>query len=105
MTKKNVTVSNIPMVGIGATISFHSDRVATTLIQVTHKGKRLVLQRDKATRTDHNGMSESQNYNYERDENGQIYTATYREDGSYRLTGGTERVSLGVRREWYDFSF
>lgn len=103
--KRNVTVSNIPVVGIGATISFHSDRVATTLIQVTHKGKRLILQRDKATRIDHNGMSEIQEYNYEKDTNGEIYTATLRKDGAYRLVGGTERVSLGVRREYYDFSF
>ena len=103
--KKNVTVSNLPMVGTGATISFYSDRVAVTIIQVTHKGKRLVLQRDKATRTDHNGMSELQEYNYETDTNGAIYTATLRKDDSYRLVGGTERVSLGVRREYYDFSF
>lgn len=103
--KTNAIASDLPTVGTGATISYHSDRVAATLIQVTHRGKRIVLQRDKATRIDHNGMSELQEYNYERDENGTTFIATLRKDGTYRLVGGTERVSLGNRREYYDFSF
>jgi hypothetical protein len=103
--KRNVTASKAPMVGMGATIGFHSDSVAATLIQITHKGKRIVVQRDKAIRVDHNGMSEIQEYNYERDENGTIYIATLRKDGSYRVAGTKQRVSLDVRREYYDYSF
>lgn len=98
----------IPIVGMGATINFHSDSKAATLIQISHKGKRIVLQEDKATRADQNGISESQTYNYETDPNGAIYIATLRSDGRYRLVGSTKNskaITIGVRREYYDYSF
>jgi hypothetical protein len=103
------TVSTIePVVGMGATINFHSDSKAATLVQVSHKGSKIVLQQDKATRTDQNGVSESQSYSYEADPNGAIYIATLRSDGRYRLVGSGKKgkaISLGVRREYYDYSF
>lgn len=98
----------VPIVGMGATINFHSDSKAATIIQISHKGNRIVLRQDKATRTDHNGISESQTYNYEPDPGGVIYFATLRKDGRYRLVGTSKSgktVTLGVRREYYDYSF
>jgi hypothetical protein len=94
-----------PQIGMSATIQHWSDRSATTIVQITHNGKRIVLQRDKATRTDQNGMSESQEYSYERDEKGELFFATKRKDGTFRLVGRKTIVSLGVRDEYYDFSF
>ena len=107
MIVTNTIVPHKPVVGMGATINFHSDSKAATIIQISHKGKRIVLQQDKATRTDQNGVSESQSYNYETDTDGGIYIATLRKDGRFRLVGSTSgsTISLGVRREYYDYSF
>jgi hypothetical protein len=104
MTKKNVTVSKVER-GMGATICHWSDRTPATVIDMTASGKTITLQADKYTRTDDNGMSEDQSYEYERDPNGTIYRATLRKDGRYRLVGSKEQVSLGSRRKYHDYSF
>lgn len=106
MIPSSSNVMSEPIVGMGVTINFYSDSKAATLIQVTHKGKRIVLQQDKSIRVDNNGISETQTYNYETDTNGTIYIATLRKDGRYRLVGATgSTITLGVRREYYDYSF
>lgn len=108
MNPINIIIQPEPVVGMGATINFHSDSKAATLVQVSHKGSKIVLQQDKVTRTDQNGVSESQSYTYETDPNGAIYIATLRSDGRYRLVGSGKKgkaISLGVRREYYDYSF
>lgn len=108
MQTTNTNVSSIPEVGMGATINFHSDSKAATIIQVTNNGKRIVCRQDKAIRIDQNGMSESQTYNYEADPEGSIYIATLRKDGRYRRVGSTgsgSTITVGVRREYYDYSF
>jgi hypothetical protein len=92
-------------VGMGATICIGSDRYPATVIQITRNGKRIVLQEDFSTRTDNNGVSEMQHYNYEANPNGTINIATLRKDGVYRLTGGKTRVSIGCRSKYYDYSF
>jgi len=94
-----------PYEGMGATINHWSDRTAATIIQITHNGKRLILQTDKTTRLDNNGMSEDQDYSYERDPEGQIYIATLRKDGRYRVSHTKQLVSLGHRSFYYDYSF
>ena len=106
--RKKLTTSDAPpepSIGMGATINHWSDRTAATIIQITHNSKRLVLQADKATRVDNNGMSDSQQYTYEPDPSGQIYIATKRKDGTYRVIGSKQRVTLGIRSYHYDFSF
>ncbi len=98
----------VPTVGMGATINFHSDSKAATIIQISSKGNRIVLRQDKAIRVDQNGISESQSYNYETDPEGSIYFATLRKDGRYRLVGSSVNgkiITLDVRREYYDYSF
>jgi hypothetical protein len=92
-------------VGDGATIQHWSDSTAATVVQVSASGKRIVLQEDKATRLDKNGMSESQEYSYEPDTNGTLHFATLRQDGRYRITGSKRLVSLGIRRKYHDYSF
>lgn len=103
--KRKSSTSKEPSIGMGATIQHWSDRSACTVVQITHGGKRIVLQRDIATRTDNNGMSESQTYTYQVNPNGDLFYATKRKDGSFRLTKSKTLVYLGVRDEHYDFSF
>jgi hypothetical protein len=58
-----------PEVGMGATEIMYSDRHAFTVVEVLGP-KRIVVQRDRATRTDGLGMSDAQSYNFEADPNG-----------------------------------
>lgn len=101
----------IPEVGMGATILYHSDREPATVIEIQRKTnpRWIVIQEDKATRTDQNGYSESQNYSYEPNPEGQKHTASLRANGTWVLTGGTMRtgtiVRLGERDKYYDYSF
>lgn len=104
MRKKLIT-SDMPTIGMGATIRIGSDSYPATIIQVTRNGRRIVLQEDNATRTDNNGLSELQEYTYETNSNGTTHIATLRKDGRYRLTGGQIPVSLGNRRKYLDPSF
>lgn len=94
-----------PQIGMGITINGWTDRTPGTIIQISLSMKQIVIQEDKATRTDNNGMSESQSYTYEVDPNGAIQTATLRKDGTYRITGSTRLVHLGDRRKYHDYSF
>lgn len=91
-----------PVVGGGATICLWSDRHAATIVKVTPS--QVHVQQDKATRTDKNGMSECQEYAYEADTSApvRIFRKTKR---GYREAGGGSYLSIGVRREYYDFSF
>jgi|SRR5208282_3469700 len=98
-----------PEVGMGATVCYWSDRHAATIIRVENNGKRIVVQEDISIRTDKNGMSESQSYQYEPNPNGTTHLASLRKDGSYRIVGqktknGT-RISIGFRNQFYDYSF
>lgn len=103
--KRKSAISEEPSIGMGATIQIGSDRVAATVVQVTHNAKRIVLQEDTATRIDQNGMSESQQYTYQTNTNGQLWYASKRKDGRWRISGGRMPVSLGARSYYYDFSF
>lgn len=52
--------SALPKVGDAATVCLYSDRHAGTVIEVDEKKQTFVVQRDKATRADKNGMSDAQ---------------------------------------------
>jgi hypothetical protein len=104
--KKNVIISDPrPNIGMGGTIYHHSDRTPITIIKVSANGYKIYIQEDKSKRTDNNGMDESQLYEYEADTNGVVYIATLRKDGYYRLVGSRQRVALGIRRKYHDYSF
>lgn len=94
---------NFLSVGMGATINYFSDSVATTIIQI--EGKRIILQRDKATRIDDNGFSDAQEYSYQQDPEGETYIASLRKDGTYRLVKSNSKITIGVRKEFYDYTF
>lgn len=92
-------------IGMGATICYWSDRSPATVIQILQDGKRVIIQEDKFTRTDNNGISELQEYDYERDPNGATYVVTLRKDGRYKISKSNTIVALGARRKYYDPSF
>jgi hypothetical protein len=96
-----------PTVGMGVTQLCWTDRHAWTVIEVK-SARKLVIQADKATRTDKHGMSESQNYEFERDPNGSKCTITLRKDGRWRAAGESMAgavYALGYRAEYHDYSF
>lgn len=97
-----------PSVGDGATVLFWSERHAATVIEVLTP-KKIVVQRDIATRTDKNGMSESQSYSFAPNPAGEKWVVTQRRNGQWVVEGESMRngtvVSLGSRSEYYDYSF
>ncbi len=102
------TNETVPAVGMGATICHWTDREACTIVSVSASGKQIVVQKDKATRTDNNGMSEMQGYSYAPDPVGAIRTFTLRKNGRWITKGspmdGTS-CHIGHRRQYHDYSF
>lgn len=97
-----------PAVGMGATVLHWSDRDAGTIIEVAKNGKTIVVQLDHTARTDTNGMSDCQDYEYERDENGRKYTFTLRRNGRWVRKGEDMHgvaCGIGYRKHYYDYSF
>lgn len=112
------TARNNVQIGMGATICMHSDRHAGTVVSIDQKRGMFSVQRDKATRTDKNGCSESQDYDYTRDPNGALYLFKFNkktnrvdEYVTNQSTGRFNKVKcgcgliIGDRDEYYDFSF
>lgn len=92
-------------VGDGVTVNLYSDSHAGTIVRRTKNT--LHIQRDLAIRTDNNGMSDCQEYRYERDPNGSIYKANWSEKFGCFIFGGFKdgkSISVG-RHEYYDFCF
>lgn len=90
----------VARVGDPATVLFARDRHAATVIKVTPNT--ITVQQDKATRTDQNGMSESQSYTYERDPKGRIYRFWKTKKGWNARGIG---LMIGEREEFYDYTF
>ena len=103
----------VPAVGMGATVIMYTDRHACTVVQVAYSAtgqpKWVAVQHDRATRSDTNGMSDSQSYTYAPDPAGLMEIFTLRKSGKYVRKGdsmgnGTVLV-LGVRDSHHDYSF
>lgn len=103
-----------PTIGMGATECLWSDRHAVTIVEVTKKY--IVTQRDEAKRTDKNGMSESQEYEFtpnpeaykqywKKDKKGAYRQAHHNENGRLVFSGHSCHLAIGRREEFYDFSF
>lgn len=105
----------VPEVGMGATILMYSDRHAATVIEIldvrmiSKQPTKIIVQQDRAIRTDSNGQSEAQEYRFEPDANGRKYTFTLRKNGTYVEAGASMRngtiVRLGERDSYHDYSF
>lgn len=118
-----------PVVGMGATILGWTDRYAGTIVEVyeTSTSKRwkyqIVVQLDNAQRTDSNGLSESQDYQYSPNPNGAKYVFNCERNGgawiemrdvnvdtpNYRRlvvpVGSRKGLRIGERDQYRDPSF
>lgn len=102
-------MAETPEVGMGATRYGYSDRHAMTVIKVSQDGRRVRAQYDHAKRTDDNGMSECQAYEFTRNTDGAVETFSLRKNGRWVLTryptNDGPRLVLGHRDKYHDFSF
>lgn len=107
-----------PEVGMGATVLCYTDRRAATVTGIQRSGKSMIVtvRQDDAKRTDGNGMSEDQSYEFTANPEGAPSHFRREKDGKwaevYRNseTGRWVKASghgllLGQRRHYYDFSF
>lgn len=99
-----------PEVGMGATILGWTDRHAATVVAVSASGTSVEIQRDRALRTDDNGLSESgQTYEFTPDPDAEVITYTLRSNGRWVRRGDEMHkgsvLLIGSRDEYYDFSF
>lgn len=96
-----------PTVGMGATELCWTDRRAYTIVAVLSP-TRIVVQRDDVKRTDNNGMSEAQAYEYTPNPNAGTETLRKAKNGGWYSQGGMKhgrRFRMGDRSEYYDYSF
>lgn len=91
-----------PVVGMGCTLCYYTDRHAGTVIAVSASGHMVTVREDKAIRTDSNGMSDQQAYKFEEDPNGRTHKLYRQGDGRY---GKGPRLVLGNRNAYHDYSF
>lgn len=70
-----------PVVGAGATIMSYTDRRCAEVISISSDGKTLVMENYDQIRTDRNGMSEDQDYDYKL--NGSQFILVWR-NGAWR---------------------
>lgn len=99
--------SKTPVIGEGATEICWSDRHAYTIVEIK-SAKCIVVQRDKVTRLDQGGPTDSQAYQYAPDPNGHRVTLTLRRNGKWIPRGHGMSAAgylIGVRQEHYDYSF
>lgn len=90
-------------IGDGVTICYYTDREAGTIIKRTKNT--ITYQQDKAIRIDDNGMSDCQEYRYERDPNGKIEVYHWSNKyGCFRNSKNHLYVING-RHEYFDYSF
>lgn len=101
------STKTVPTVGSGATRLGWTDRHPYTVIEVLSP-RRVVLQEDTAVRVDNNGMSESQEYEFHANPQGQKVTVTLRKNGRWVEQGESIKgtaYSLGYKSKYHDFSF
>lgn len=93
----------VPKVGDGATICMWTDRHAATIVKVTPT--QVHVQEDIATRTDSNGMSDCQEYSYQRNPGAEVRIFRLNKYGQYRQPSRGCSLAIGVRRSYHDFGF
>lgn len=112
----NNSTKDIVIGETGATLLSWSDRHAATVVDLFKKGKfeYITVQTDTATRVDKLGMSDAQDYEYERNPHGAKYTFRITEDGfqavytnpdTGRFVKCSGGLAVGYRAEYYDFTF
>lgn len=94
-------------VGQGATFRIGSDRYPYTVVEVSSE-TRVVVQADHYRRTDNNGNSEVQTYDYTPNDSAHLIVVTRRRDNVWRKQGDTKGggvFSFHGRNAYQDPSF
>ena len=103
---------NFPNVETGATQLHWTDRIAYFVNSVSKDGKSCTIERAKAVRIDNNGMSDGQEYRYEREENAVVYNLRFRY-GSWYIDHGKDapygryskiNIKFGYMQSHHDYS-
>lgn len=101
--------------GTGATLLGWTDRYAATVTAVT--GDILTVREDRVTRTDKNGPSKQQTYDYAPDPNGVVrhyqldrsgdWVEVERQchSGRWTIKADGYRLMVGIRDQYFDFSY
>lgn len=96
--------SNTPQVGMGATKLLYSDSHAYTIVEVINE-KVVIVKRDDVKAL-HKGMSDSQEWEYTFNPKAQPITLKKHKKGYwYQVGDTTTKFLLGVRQEFYDYTF
>lgn len=95
--------TNKPEVGQGVTEICWTDRHAGTITSVSKSGKSFKWRQDIATRTDSNGMSDVQTYDFKPNPDSPEKTARQHKNGKFYTDGRV--IQVGARSEYHDFSF
>ena len=74
-----------PEVGMGATQLMWSDRYPFTIIAVSKNKNQIIVQRDDCKRTDTNGMSDSQSYEFTPNPQADTYLVRRMPGGEWRV--------------------
>lgn len=112
------------LIGTGATIHYWTDSSACTVIEFkkTKSSRYVIVQVDKAKMKEsfkpeiisggflgHCVNNNEQEYDYERDSEGQTFKFTLRKNGSWVMSGSSikngTRLSIGFRRKFHDYNF
>lgn len=102
-------------IGMGATLLSWTDRDAATVVSYDAKRQIVGVQQDDAKRTDTNGISEAQEYEFTPNPNAYISYFKFGRKGWNRVRfneetkrwvkTGSGGLSVGVRSKFHDFSF
>lgn len=97
-----------PEIGMGVTYSIGSDRYPYTVVEIVNH-RTIKVQEDIFKRTDENGFSESQTYEYSRNKNAPLKILTLRKNGRWVQKGNSledpGRYWVGQRNAYQDPSF
>jgi hypothetical protein len=101
--------SSEPVVGMGVTELCWTDRHAYEIVKVIDD-RHIIIRRLNAVRTDNNGMSDCQDYDYYSDLTGMTLKLFRDRKGVWRERIGTHelgstRYAVGYAEEYYDYSF
>jgi len=92
-----------PQVGMGVTKLLYSDRHAYSVVEVV-SDKVVMVKRDIA-KPQHEGMSDSQHWEYQEDKNATPIKIKLHKKGYWYQEGDTTtRFLVGVRDEYFDYS-
>jgi hypothetical protein len=102
-------VEVIPVVGMGATAGYGSDRYPYTVIKVSTNGKTITVQADDYKPAPGHHYINNQVYTYTPNPQGETKVFTLRDNGRWVLRGESKQgglcLGLGVRRHYHDPSF